>query len=198
MKEYIELISDYFVDFQGNRHYFVIAAISEKLPTKVKNLYDSDYYDVKDDSNVYTEVSIAIEDYGSVECIGNVVKTLKIGIAICNPEDEFDEQIGFKKAIARAKKSEPVLYSSSLGAINSDVVKAFLKQESEYFKNNPGKYIKGYDNKKIKYIKNLEMNEKFNKFSKSEKEIISKALENYEFFNDIISYIEWAKKQDTK
>lgn len=138
-KERIETLVDSFVDINGDTRYFVIAAVSEVLPTLVSD----DFEDIE----VSHEVMICTE-YNS-DYVDNVVKKVTLGYAFCNPTDTFNEELGKTIAIGRARKNqEAALYSTKLGYINTKLVKAFLEQEAEYFKNNPENYIKGYKRKK--------------------------------------------------
>lgn len=126
-KERIETLVDHFVDDNGNERYFVIAAVSEVL---------TDYND---------DPMFVISNSGDYH---DVVKGLKLGFAICNPIDTFNEQLGKTIAIGRARKNaEYALLASQLGYINTKLVRAFLEQEAEYFKSNPEYKIAGYKRK---------------------------------------------------
>lgn len=141
MKERIETLVDSFVDDNGEHRNFVLAAISLTLP---KNSYELGYLSV-------TPVSyqVTLDDGFSTEIQEEVVKVVKIGHAICNPTDKFDEELGKKIAIGRARKnSNCALYATQLGYINTKMVRAFLEQEAEYFKNNPQYLIAGYKREK--------------------------------------------------
>lgn len=121
-KERVEFHIDSFVDENGNTRHFVIAAISERFDEPM-------------------EVFSYIWNVSNQE----VVKGLKLGYAICNPIDKFDEELGCRIAEGRARKnSEYALLATQLGYINTKMVRAFLEQEAEYFKDNPERYIKGY------------------------------------------------------
>lgn len=123
-KERIEYLVDSFVDENNEKRYAVIAAIS--VP------YESDVYNIDDDY------------------IFSIYKGVKLGMSICNPVDKFDEQLGIKIAIGRAQKnSEFALLATKPGYINTTMIQGFLKQEMEYFKNNPAQYIAGYKRKKV-------------------------------------------------
>lgn len=126
-KERIEYLVDSFVDANGDERHFVIAAISEV------------FTDINEPSYV-TDVDGCV--------IHEVVKGLKLGFAICNPTDKFDEKLGITIAIGRARKNaEYALVASEMGYINTRLVHAFLQQEAEYFKNNPEYKIAGYKRK---------------------------------------------------
>lgn len=126
-KERIETLVDHFVDGNGDTRHFVIAAISETFTEAEEPAYICDTYEDE---------------------LGEVVKGLKIGFAICNPCDKFNEELGRTIAIGRARKnSEYALLATELGYINTKLVRAFLEQEAEYFKHNPEYKIAGYKRK---------------------------------------------------
>ena len=126
-KERIEYLVDSFVDANGDERHFVIAAVSEVF--------------TEDDEPSY------VIDIDGLE-IQEVVKGLKLGFAICNPTDKFDEKLGITIAVGRARKNaEYALVASEMGYINTQLVRAFLQQEAEYFKHNPEYKIAGYKRK---------------------------------------------------
>lgn len=126
-KERIEYLVDSFVDANGDERHFVIAAVSEVF--------------TEDDEPSY------VTDIDGLE-IQEVVKGLKLGFAICNPTDKFDEKLGITIAVGRARKNaEYALVASEMGYINTQLVRAFLQQEAEYFKHNPEYKIAGYKRK---------------------------------------------------
>lgn len=126
-KERIEYLVDSFVDANGDERHFVIAAVSEVF--------------TEDDEPSY------VTDIDDLE-IQEVVKGLKLGFAICNPTDKFDEKLGITIAVGRARKNaEYALVASEMGYINTQLVRAFLQQEAEYFKHNPEYKIAGYKRK---------------------------------------------------
>lgn len=126
-KEHIETLVDSFVDVNGDTRHFVIAAIS-----------------VMFDQN---DEPATVSDLEYKEC-GVVVKGLKLGFAICNPSDKFNEELGITIAVGRARKNAKyALLASKPGFINTPLVHAFLLQEAEYFKHNPESHIAGYKRK---------------------------------------------------
>lgn len=126
-KERIETLVDSFVDANGDTRHFVIAAISETFTEDAEPMY-------------------AINDYDDIT--DEVVKGLKLGFAICNPTDIFNEELGKTIAIGRARKNANyALLATELGFINTPLVRAFLAQEAEYFKHNPESRIAGYKRK---------------------------------------------------
>lgn len=146
MKKYTDFIVDSFVDYQGIEHHFVIASYSQTLPKNEKEFFD-------DTDTPDAEVShyvMSYTDYDSYET-AKVLKSLSLGISICNPEDEFNVEVGKAKALARAKCSTPMLFATKPGVINTTMVQALMKQEAEYLKNNPDAYIRGYAEAAAKY-----------------------------------------------
>lgn len=126
-KERIETLVDSFVDANGDERHFVVAAVSV--------MFNED------------DEPATVVDLNDDEC-GEVVKGLKLGFSICNPSDEFDEKLGTIIAVGRARKSaEYALLASEPGFINTQLVRAFLAQEAEYFKHNPESRIVGYKRK---------------------------------------------------
>jgi hypothetical protein len=143
-KEKIETLTDQFIDENGNIHHFVIAAISEMLPTISSN---TDYEEATITNATITHKVVAC-NWHDENIIDTVVKGLKIGFAICSPVDTFNEELGKTIAIGRARKNSTyALYVTNPGFINTKLVKAFLEQEAEYFKRSPESYIAGYKRK---------------------------------------------------
>lgn len=123
--EKVQVLVDSFVDFDGIKHKFMIAAVSVK---------ESDSYVTNDD---YDEFDIA--------------KSVRLGVSICNPSDKWDEETAYRIAVSRARENtEYALYATKGGMINTSLVTALLSQEAEYLKQNPGQYIPGYIDAKIK------------------------------------------------
>lgn len=196
MKEHIETITSEFVDYKGEKHYFIIAAISQNFP-KFLNI-DKNSSNVKignDRTPVFYEVNEYIEGYGMTEYSIPITKSLRIGISICNPVDKFNESIGKAKAIARARMSDPVLFVKNAGLINSKVVRALLEQESEYLKNNPELLIKGYKESKLRYERNHQMVNLEKSFTPVERDIAEKLTKNPNFLDKVYDYIEWFKNK---
>ena len=151
MKERTQFIHDSFVDYKGKEHHFVICAYSKLLPRTFKEAEGIEYDADKDDRVETFTVSYA-DSYGCLDNYDKVVKSVSIGVSICNPEDEFNYVIGCKKAQARAKNSNATLYATKSGMINTTMVTGLLTQEAEYLKNNPDAYIKGYEESRRAYL----------------------------------------------
>lgn len=191
MKEHIETITDSFVDYKGDTHHFVIAAISSELPTKAGQIG----YTEDTNERVTHEVNIYVDNYGMHDWVCDVTKKICLGIAICNPEDPFNEEIGKKKAIARAKTAKPALLATNKGYINKHVAQGLLRQEADYIKNNPHLYIKGYSDMEKAYNKRIQMDVFVSGLNESERQIISKLEEDPDFIKDAINYLIYKKCQ---
>lgn len=197
MKTYIQHLHDSFVDYKGKTHYITLVAISEELPTKNSELKQP-IEEVKPDDLVQYEVEEYIDCFGCNRCLGLITKGLKIGISVCNPLDKFDPEIGMKKATAKAKQNNYVMFVTDKGLINTSLVTALLHQEAEFIKNNPNKIIKGYNEAMMKYKKQQEKINELKSFKKelSENERIALKVvkDNPGFLHKLMSYIEWLKK----
>lgn len=178
MKEYVDAIKDFFIDYAGNKHHFVIVTVSSEVDTELAD---------------YCMGHVENKNF-IIDCRGDIVKEVKVGISICNPEDKYDEKIGFLKALKRAKNSNDKILVTNKGFINTKVIRAFLEQEAEYLKDNPEKYIKGYADTKARYLKRIEMEKLSDNFSELEHTIVNNVEENPKFLDNVKTYLEWSKK----
>lgn len=152
MKQRVDTLVSSFIDYKGQEHKFVVAAVSEVLPKTYGEAHPDEKNLCEEEMN--TKVSYEVVEYNEwdSEYGDSLVKTLRLGVSICNPIDEFNERAGMEKAIHRAKNCKHnALYATDKGYISTRVVRAMLEQEAHYVKTNPGKYIKGYDEAKAKY-----------------------------------------------
>lgn len=158
-----EYIVDKFVDYLGAERTFVLAAISEDLTGT--------------EEAPSTAFTILKGEDGKGECdIEVIAKRLMFGLAVCDPNDEFDEELGKKMAKGRAinpKSRISTLLSTDKGLINTSVVRATLKQEAEYLKQNPGKYIKSYNEDKEVYEYGVEMEGRYQAMTEAEKNAVA-------------------------
>lgn len=191
MKEYIEVINDTFTDYSGKTRHFTMAAISSPLPSTGKELGIENY----ENNEVVHEVSIFVDDYGTHDYLCNVKKAIRLGICICHPDDTYDEKVGTLKAIARARNNDPVLLSVDLGSINTKMMRAFLEQEAEYLKNNPNKYIKGYNEAEARFKRKRKIENIQNNFSKTENIIFEKLKENPKYLDNVNECLLYFKNQ---
>lgn len=83
------------------------------------------------------------------------VKKIVLGVSVQNPGDN-EVNLELAKTIAEGKarkfkSSLGALYSTNKGMINYRVVEALLEQELDFFSQNPGNYIAGYNKDKALY-----------------------------------------------
>lgn len=188
MKERVEYLTSEFIDYKGEIHPFVICAVSQVLPRTVKELGDNSLTD-DELAKVSYEVNTYIEDYGTGDYFDVVCKVLKLGVAICNPFDTFNEEVGQKKALARARTSDPVIYATKPGVINTTMVQALLKQEAKYIQDNPETLIKGYAETRDKYIASKKLEKEFQSLTSFEKQIVEVASKDESFLNKIKKFL---------
>lgn len=191
MKEHVDFIKDSFVDYAGKVHHFVIAALSQELPTCTCQLEEHN----EDNAAIIYEVNRYVDNYGHDDYLGSVTKVLKLGVSICNPTDKFDEGVGAHKALSRARNSAPTLYAANPGVINTRVVKALLEQEALYLKNNPERFIVGYSDMKERYETNQKMQSVKEEFSELEKQVVENLEKDPKFLDKAMRYLEWVRKQ---
>ena len=171
MEDSAKFINDSFVDFAGKTHYFTVVATS----TNKKGTY------------------IVNEESGY--CFPPVETEIHLGVSICNPEDPFDGYKGITKATKRADNSSAILYITKKCYGTNGLINALLKREAEYIKKNPGKYIKGYDEARVRYFKRKRMEDIENNLSDLEKSVIKEIEFNPKFLDKIQEYIQWKEKQ---
>lgn len=193
MKEHVEFITDSFIDYAGKVHQFVIAALSQNLPTRTGQLESSPVDD--NDVSVIHEVGVYVEDYGTEDYLGTVTKVIRLGVSICNPTDTFDEKVGALKAAARARNAEPALYAANPGVINTRVVKALLEQEAEYLKHNPENFIPGYADMRDRYLTRQKMEAMKDQFSELENQVVDGLQQDPKFLDNAMQYLDWLRKQ---
>lgn len=137
-----------FVDFQGVTRQFVVCALST--------------------SNFNTnEQEVAITTYdGNGIPVGEVVspRAVFIGISVCNPQDQWNEEKGKMIALAKAKgfkleapEKSAALFATRAGLISEEMIKAILDREVQHVIDVPGSVIKGYDQMKARWEEEQEM-----------------------------------------
>lgn len=136
------------VDFKGVEHPFIVCALSTSDLTRNPN-YEA-YLSVYD-----TE----IEDYCSeVE----LPRAVFIGVAVCNPGDEWNEEKGKMIALAKAKGFKPerpeksaAIFATRAGMISEILVSALLTKEVDHIKEDPECVIPGYNQMKARWEEQL-------------------------------------------
>ena len=149
MKEKIVTVISEFTDFRGVIHKFVVAAVS---------------------INIDGDILVRPDEY--LERGADITKAVKLGVAICNPVDEFDEEKGKMIAINKARDSyDYALYATKPGMINTAVVEALISQEIAFIQNNPDRVISGYLDEKIKFLEREKRKNAENALTEEEKAV---------------------------
>ena len=167
------VLKDKFVDYAGKEHQFVIAGVK---------------ISIKNDS----------EDVYAIDSIGTIGYALGIGVAICNPVDTFDEKVGVLKALGRAYKQEPTIFTQYSSQLGDNVINAILQQEIEYIQQHPEKYIGGYLEAKDKYIQEQKLEKIKNNFTDIEKLIVENVKKDSNYLSNVTEYIALWKKYGKK
>lgn len=162
--EIAEYLVDSFIDYKGLEHKIVLCALS----VTPEHTEDESFIAglINQDGNCF---------YGKA-----VVRTLCIGVSVCNPEDTFDEKMGKEIAYKKAKygTNSLRLCSVSKGVINKTLVDAFMKQEMNFIKANPDKVIKGYTDTKTRYENRKSFENEYNSLTEQERNIVELAANN--------------------
>lgn len=162
--EHVEVIKDQFTDYKGEIHQFIVAAVST----------------TEEDWEVNNEEEFA-----------QVYKVIKLGVSICNPRDEFDENKGVLKATGRARKSDPVIFTTVSGIIGKEVVQELLKQAALHIAKHPEDFINGYAEASKKYTEKLHIECLVDNLSPTEKIVLEECRKNPCFLdnvNEILSH----------
>ena len=158
MKEKIVTVVSEFTDFKGIVHKFVVAAVS-----------------------VSTDADVLIRVNEDEERGADIPKAVKLGVAICNPIDTFDEEKGKMIAINKARDSyDYALYATKPGMINTAVVNSLISQEIAFIQNNPDRIIPGYLEEKVKFLERKKRQNAENALSEEEK-VIYLAMKEHKF-----------------
>ena len=118
-----------FVDFKGVERLVVACAVS--MPVK--------------------ESLTATWNIPGVEDSFEIVRAVSVGIAVYNPEDEFNLTFGKEQAYKRALAGEPCWFIGKGGVITKECIDALLTEKINHFAKNPEMVIKDYNANKTKY-----------------------------------------------
>ena len=118
-----------FVDFKGVERLVVACAVS--MPVK--------------------EGLTATWNIPGVEDSFEIVRAVSIGIAVYNPEDEFNLTFGKEQAYKRALAGEPCWFIGKGGVITKECIDALLTEKINHLAKNPEMVIKDYNANKAKY-----------------------------------------------
>ena len=120
-----------FVDFKGVERLVVACAVS--MPVK--------------------EGLTATWNIPGVEDSFEIVRAVSVGIAVYNPEDEFNLTFGKEQAYKKALTGEPCWFIGKGGVITKECIDALLTEKINHFSKNPEIVIKNYNANKAKYEK---------------------------------------------
>ena len=118
-----------FVDFKGVERLIVACAVS--MPVK--------------------EGLTATWNIPGVEDSFEIVRAISIGIAIYNPEDEFNLTFGKEQAYKKALAGDPCWFIGKGGVVTKECIDALLTEKIDHFTKNPEIVIKDYNANKAKY-----------------------------------------------
>jgi hypothetical protein len=109
---------------------------------------------------------------------GPLTKTFGIGFSICNPSDEFNEEIGKQIAINKAlnKDNKLIAHVNCNGFITPRIIDTLIDQEIEYFKNKPSAHIPGYFEMQEKYEKETAHANKLQELIQNHNDVIADVL----------------------
>lgn len=155
-----EYLTDSFIDYAGKEHKLVACALS--MAPEASKFQEAGF-------------SWNTEDGYDDVCVCRIVT---LGIAVCNPEDLFDEEKGKRIAYNKALHNNelPKLVSVTKGIINKTLIQALLKQELDFVKGNPERVIAGYHESKVRFNKRIALDKEFMELSEEEKVIIDKYM----------------------
>jgi len=135
------------VDFRGVEHPFIVCALS------TSNFQTEEHK---------VELSVRDTDAYIVDSM-EFPRAVFIGISVCNPEDNWDEEKGKMIALAKAKGFNPykiqksaALFATRSGLISEPLVNALLDKEVQHVIDDPESVIKGYNKMKLRYESELE------------------------------------------
>ena len=120
-----------FVDFKGVERLIVACAVS--MPVK--------------------EGLTATWNIPGVEDSFEIVRAISIGIAVYNPEDEFNLTFGKEQAYKKALAGDPCWFIGKGGVVTKECIDALLTEKIDHFTKNPEIVIKDYNANKAKYEK---------------------------------------------
>ena len=118
-----------FVDFKGIERLVVACAVS--MPVK--------------------EGLTATWNIPGVEDSFEIVRAVSVGIAVYNPEDEFNLTFGKEQAYKKALAGDPCWFIGKGGVVTKECIDALLTEKIDHFTKNPEIVIKDYNANKAKY-----------------------------------------------
>ena len=140
-----------FVDFKGVERLIVACAVS--MPVE--------------------EGLTATWNIPGVEDSFEIVRAISIGIAVYNPEDEFNLTFGKEQAYKKALAGDPCWFIGKGGVVTKECIDALLTEKIDHFTKNPEIVIKDYNANKAKYEKIQEEKEYIQNASPEEQAILT-------------------------
>ena len=155
MANTVQFVKGSFEDYAGKQHDFVIAAVVEK------KLQDA----------------VACQSDGDDVAMVPVITRIGLGVAICHPNDEFNQEYGEQVAQGRAEKyiDDSAYFTTNAFSVlaSPDVVKMILDNNAAHLKDHPGFYIPGYDEAKAKYEAKLQEQADYDCLSEDERNVVN-------------------------
>lgn len=156
-----EYLIDSFVDFKGEEHKIVACALSQS----------------PEESEDGCKLAVGwVNEMDEFVCVDDpdyaeVCRVVSVGISVCHPTDTFDKERGKANAYNKALHDPkcPTIYTRDRGVASKTLVKAFLKQEVNFLKENPERIIKGYNQMKARFDKKQALKAKVEGLSDNEK-----------------------------
>lgn len=169
---------DSFIDYAGKEHKIVACALSQ-TPESDTHILMTGWVDNNDAIDTTDEIC------------DEVYRMVTVGVAVCNPTDEFNEEAGKKIAYSKAAHMPglPRLYAPVKGVITKELVETFLNQQVKFYKENPEELIPGYNKAKAKYEEVQVAKEAIANLTDDEKVIFDLAVEGFDFSK----YVDLAK-----
>lgn len=158
MKEIVSYVYGSFNDYLGKEHKIIVCGVTTSIENDEYSVITYDEYDLE----VYYDIQ----------------KTLKIGLSICNPNDEYDQQKGEFIAYNRALSEDAILLTSSRrGMFNTATVNFLLNDYLAFVERDPGSVLKGYDKAKLAFQEKIDILDDINKMKPSELEFLKRISE---------------------
>ena len=142
-----------FIDFKGEKHFITACALSRSVRR------DSEGLGVMD---------------GYSDFVCDINRVVSVGVSICNPVDTQNLPLGEKIAKNKAmdEANAPTLYTECCGIVTEQLLETLAKQEVEYVKQNPNKFIKGYNDAWKRWEKREATREALANLTSEEKQMI--------------------------
>lgn len=171
MKQDIAIyVVDSFTDFAGKEHKLVACALSQS-PINESHTLRLGW--ANKDNRLNSRDRLYYDIY----------RMVTVGIAICNPSDEFDLEVGKRIAYNKAANIEglPRLYTTDKGVITQQLVDTFIQQQIQFVKENPASLIPGYKEAEADYKATQAAQQEISTLKGQDKEIFNLAVKGFDF-----------------